>query len=495
MSATSGRRSGKSRSNGRRSSRAGRSPEARGRKAAPADSFHAVFDALPIAVLVVDDDGRAVEANLAACRLLGRRRDEIVDRSIARAIGGGLARGSPARREDAPVEGEAQISRPDGSKRLVELRVQATLRPGRHLIVLRDVTARRAFEATVLAQEAYLREGQRFTHTGSWAWEVTTGDLFWSEETYRIAGRDSRTERLSYELFLTMIEPDDLPRVRREIADALEAKGDFESRFRLRRPDGSVRHVHSVARPFLEPDGQKVLRYVGVVMDVTEQDLAAERLRASFEELQSLSQRILIIREEERARIAREVHDEIGQALTALRMDVAWLERRLRNQGGLADKLQAMSSLVDTTIDAVQRIATELRPAVLDELGLEAATEWYVREFEKRTGLVCRFDSALDGALLDRDRSTAVFRILQEALTNVARHSAARRAEVRLVGEGDRLVLEVRDDGRGIAPERIGDLRSLGIAGMRERARAAGGEIEFRPGLAGGTVVRLDLPL
>jgi signal transduction histidine kinase len=228
---------------------------------------------------------------------------------------------------------------------------------------------------------------------------------------------------------------------------------------------------------------------------VVGQDVAAERLRASLQELQSLSQRVLIVREEERARMAREVHDEIGQALTALRMDVAWLQRRLGSQAALSEKLAAMSSLVDTTIDAVQRIATELRPAVLDELGLEAAAEWYVREFQKRTGLACRFDSALEEASVDRERSTAVFRILQEALTNVARHSEARHAEVRLVGEGDRLVLEVRDDGRGISPDRVHDSRSLGIAGMRERARAVGGEIEFQPRLASGTVVRLDLPL
>jgi len=209
------------------------------------------------------------------------------------------------------------------------------------------------------------------------------------------------------------------------------------------------------------------------------------------------SRRAIDVREVERARIARAVHDEIGQALTALRMDVEWIRRRMdgRDAAPISEKLSAMAALVDRTIDTVQRIAAELRPGLLDQLGLEAAAEWSVREFRRRTGIACPFVAELEGAAPDPETSTAAFRILQEALTNVARHSGASRAEVRLSRAKERLVLEIRDDGRGIAPDRLSDPHSIGIAGMRERARAAGGDVSFRSGKRGGTVVRLDVPL
>ena len=193
------------------------------------------------------------------------------------------------------------------------------------------------------------------------------------------------------------------------------------------------------------------------------------------------------------------MHDEVGQALTALRMDVAWMERRLAAGGeeraGLEAKLGAMSELIDTTLDAVQRIATELRPGVLDELGLEAAIEWYVREFGRRTGIVCGFHSELDGAVPDSGRSTAVFRILQEALTNVARHSGATEARIDLSSDGDRLRLEIQDNGRGIPEDRLENSGSLGLVGMRERARALGGDVQIRGALGRGTTVTLMIPL
>jgi PAS domain S-box-containing protein len=233
--------------------------------------------------------------------------------------------------------------------------------------------------------------------------------------------------------------------------------------------------------------------------DITERKRAEERLRQSTEELRALSERLRVVREEERTQMAREVHDEVGQALTALRMDVAWLESKLTagadQRAGLESKLRSMSELIDTTLDAVQRIATELRPGVLDELGLEAAIEWYVREFEQRTGIACRFHSELGGPPIAPDRSTAVFRILQEALTNVARHSVATRARIDLSSGGEHLRLEIQDNGRGIAEDRSVSSASLGLVGMRERARALGGDVEIRGAAGRGTTVALTIPL
>ncbi|MBV8199080.1 MAG: MEDS domain-containing protein [Acidobacteria bacterium] len=239
---------------------------------------------------------------------------------------------------------------------------------------------------------------------------------------------------------------------------------------------------------------------IGFGQDVTERMRTEERLRQSSEQLRALSAQLRVAREEESARIAREVHDEVGQMLTALRLDVAWLERQVGPlpppvRGALGGKLLDMSQLLDLAADAVHRIVSELRPGILDELGLEAAVEWYVGEFEKRTEICCRLVSAMAGVKLSPDHATALFRILQEALTNIARHAGATTVDIRLATAASRVTLEVVDDGRGIPEDKIGDSRSIGLLGMRERARALGGDLAVYPDLPHGTTVQVVLPL
>ena len=360
-----------------------------------------------------------------------------------------------------------------------------------------DVTERKRLEDRLKRSEAYLSEGEKLSHTGSWAWNVHSGEVFWSLGSRQIMGLDAATES-SYEAALARLHPSDRERIRGEVDLARSERRGFDVHFRVPVPGGPARNVHSRGQPVLSETGE-ILEYVGVLMDVTERRIAEERLTQSAEELRALSERLRIVREEERTRMAREVHDEVGQALTALRMDVAWMERRLAagegERAGLEAKLAAMSELIDTTLDAVQRIATELRPGVLDELGLEAAIEWYVREFGGRTGIVCGFHSELDGSVPDSGRSTAVFRILQEALTNVARHSGATEARIELSSDGDRLRLEIQDNGRGIPENRLESSGSLGLVGMRERARALGGDVQIRGAPLRGTTVTLMIPL
>jgi PAS domain S-box-containing protein len=225
--------------------------------------------------------------------------------------------------------------------------------------------------------------------------------------------------------------------------------------------------------------------------DITERKSAEEALRALTEKLQA-------VREEERTRMAREVHDEVGQALTALGIDVAWAERRLSEadfqRESIESKLRSMADLIDVTLLAVQRIATELRPGILDELGLEAAIEWYVREFEQLTGVVCHFRSELREPPIVPDRATGIFRILQEALTNVARYSEASLLEIDLSSSGGEVRLEIRDNGQGITEDRIESSQSLGLVGMRERARSLGGDVKIRRADEGGTTVTLTIP-
>lgn len=228
--------------------------------------------------------------------------------------------------------------------------------------------------------------------------------------------------------------------------------------------------------------------------------------RAQLEEqLRALSARAEEVREEERTGIAREIHDDLGQSLTALKMDLAWLARRISGESSapgmtLLGKIASMSQMTDDVIDRVRRISAELRPGVLDDLGLLAAIEWEAQRFEERTGAACVVTSNVGERQFGRGLSTAVFRIAQEALTNVARHAHATHVTIVLQTSGEgadarALRLEVRDDGVGISDEAAGSPGALGLLGMSERARRFGGTVSSRRGPRGGTVVTVEVPL
>ena len=219
------------------------------------------------------------------------------------------------------------------------------------------------------------------------------------------------------------------------------------------------------------------------------------------QQLRDLSAHIESALEEERTGIAREIHDELGQSLTALKMDIAWIDRRAASPSGeldraeLREKLATMSALTDEVIGQVRRISAELRPGVLDDLGLVAAIEWQAQDFEERTGTACVVRSNRGDANVDRSLATAVFRIFQEALTNVTRHAAAKRVEVTIAIDDAALSLDVRDDGTGITVEAAQSRKSLGLLGMREHAHRFGGSLVVEAATPQGTRVALRVPL
>lgn len=259
------------------------------------------------------------------------------------------------------------------------------------------------------------------------------------------------------------------------------------------RVDGTSLPVEVMAAP-LTFEGRPAVQVIA--MDISARKEAEAASLRNQQQLRELTAHLESLREQERTTIAREIHDELGQALTALKIDLSNLPRLLAEvPPAMGDKTRSMAALIDTTIEAVRRIATQLRPGILDHLGLGAAIEWQAGEFEKRTGIPCRAVCEPEEMVVDAQRSTAVFRLFQEALTNVARHAGARRVEVRLTAEPEALTLVLRDDGRGIRPEEVAGTRSLGLLGMRERAKSFGGWLEVE-GVAGqGTTVTARIPL
>ena len=236
--------------------------------------------------------------------------------------------------------------------------------------------------------------------------------------------------------------------------------------------------------------------YTVILRDITLRKQAEDTLRLQQQELRELSARVLEAREEEKAHIARELHDELGQMLTALKMDLAWLRGRLA-PGELAAKADEMERMLDQTVSSTRRISADLRPLMLDDLGLAEAASWLVEDFAKRSGLTidARISDDLPLEALSKGVATAVYRALQESLTNIARHSGARNVWVLMALEDGTLHLEVEDDGRGIAPQDLAKARSLGLKGMRERFAFFGGKFEIARAPRGGTRLRLRLPL
>ncbi|MFN7929611.1 MAG: histidine kinase [Blastocatellia bacterium] len=230
-----------------------------------------------------------------------------------------------------------------------------------------------------------------------------------------------------------------------------------------------------------------------------ERKRAEEQLEQSFEQLRALAAHLQSVREEERGRIAREIHDELGQSLTGLKFDLSWLNHRLKQNdlealAACQNKVRTMVELIDSTIQLGRRIATELRPGILDDLGLVDALEWQAQEFQERTGIVCEFISLPDQLQLDEYRTTSLFRIFQEALTNIARHAQADQVSIDFSQQPDELRLQIKDNGRGITAEEIRNARSFGLLGMQERAWGFGGEVQVHGAPGQGTVVTVHVP-
>jgi two-component system sensor histidine kinase UhpB len=275
--------------------------------------------------------------------------------------------------------------------------------------------------------------------------------------------------------------------------------GSAPSHSTLRARHGTVIPVEWNAAPIRDEQGAVIGRVL-IARDITERLRAESELTLSREQLRSLAAHLQDVREEERTRIAREVHDELGQMVTGLRMDLAWLEKRLPSAadhpagGLLAAKTKGMAELLDRMVKTVRQIAADLRPGMLDDLGLAAALEWQARDWQARTGIECHVSAGLGRMTVPPERGTALFRIFQEALTNVARHAHATQVEVRLRVEAGWLLLEIQDNGRGITEAERQRAKSLGLLGMKERATLLGGEFGISGEPGRGTTVRVRIP-
>jgi PAS domain S-box-containing protein len=358
---------------------------------------------------------------------------------------------------------------------------------------LYDATERRRVADKLRASEASLANAQRLAHLGDWEWMVDSGTMHWSDEVYRVLGLHPGECRPSPKTFLRAVHPEDRAAVEQALRELRDTRGPYSIDHRIVMADGSERILQFQAQIKTGGSGPPA-GMVGTIQDITERKRIEHELLASREQLRQLSAYSEAVREEERKRIALEIHDELGQLLTALKMDVSLLRMQLDAQSPVLPKILEMRELVEKTISMVRNVANHLRPAALN-FGIVSALDWLAEDFSRRNGIPCLLDVRGPEPNLPEPMATAVFRIVQESLTNVSRHADAASVEVVLDRSGTGLDLRVSDDGRGFQPVAARQGYSYGLLGMRERANLIGASLHIDSTPDKGTVVSIHVPL
>ncbi len=392
-----------------------------------------------------------------------------------------------------------RFERADGTRQWIRWEIRPWYEAGGSvggiLMLTEDITRRREAEEALTESEIRFRTLADALPQLVWT-ANTKGVVEYYNARYREYGITATADR-GYDWEQTT-HPDDLAQIRTAWKRAVARGETYQKEHRMRTADGNYRWHLSRGMPQRDEKGT-IVRWIGTATDIEDLKraeaalLERERLAIQRKQLRALSEHQEKAREEERTRVARDLHDDIGQILTAIKMELAWIGKHVgdKKTNEVSARLTSTVKLINDGVQSVRRICSGLRPSVLDDLGLSAAIEWQTADFTKRTGIGCRLSLPSDTLDLDGDQRTACFRIFQECLTNISRHAHARTVDVSLSPEGRDLVLIVRDDGKGFREARTG---SLGLLGMKERAEVCGGELAIESSPGKGTAVTLRIP-
>jgi PAS domain S-box-containing protein len=495
-----------------------------------AKMYRAVFDSLSERVWHIDCGGRVESVNTAAARDLGLPVEAIVGKSLYDLFPPDMASRFLSDTMEIVASGEPKLGvleRYPSNRGTMERWLQTDKIPYRDregniagvIVFAVDTTGYKRTEEALHTSQLQLFEAMDLARIVYWRLDPATETFTFNDPFYAFYGTTAEREggylMARDEYGRRFVHPDDLT-LFRQAAEKRKSYGDREFfndlEHRIIRRDGEVRHIIARIRASIDATGRTVRCY-GANQDITDRKKAEEQLKheqllkeaqlrkekaleESQEELRNLSEHLQRVRESERTRIAREVHDELGQFLSALKIDLTCLGRGLmENQGTLVEQIENMAKKIDTGVHTVRKICSELRPSILDDFGLPAAIEWHIEDFQHRTGI--RFVSKIDATLTDVDGKLAliIFRIFQEAVTNMIRHAEARTVKVSLKKDTDNIVLKVSDDGKGISTRSISSPGSLGIIGMRERVRFWNGRLIFKSARNRGTTMTVSIPL
>ncbi len=448
---------------------------------------------------------RFVQVNKAARRNLGYTAHELASmtlRDVARCLPDNTLQHilPPLRHgQTKPTSLDTTLTRKDGTTYPVELRLfcHATGASPIYIAIGNDVSARRDSAQALHSSEARIRAIA--SHAPGLFFQMlqrSDGGMtfpYVSAGCHALLGIGAERLRADSALFFDLIRKEDRPSCFESMAASASSmkQWNWEGRIRIEKWK-DIKWINLRSTPREQPDG---VLWEGFMTNITQSKLEQAEIKRSRAQLAELSAHVEKIKEEERQRIAREIHDDLGGNLTAIKMALALVKNRLPpDDPALTGKAAYVEELVDRTIEAAHRISADLRPSLLD-FGLAAAIEWQAREFEKQLGIPCEFLSDKKEITLPPDRATALFRIFQEALTNIGKHAGATRVSVRLVRSNRSICMEIADDGAGISAADRLKPQSFGIRGMTERASALGGQLSVAGGPAGGTVVEIRIPL
>lgn len=474
-----------------------------------------IVGSLKLAVISVDEAQNIVLFNREAEAIFGCRADEVLGTSLDRFV---PARSRAAHRDlvsgyqGAGPHGSRQMGaerlltavRADGEEFPIEALISRSDVGGhtRFTVVLRDVTESQQLRRELQRDAAIIASSGDAILSRDPAGTILT----WNPAAERLFGY-RREEVLGRDISI-LYSPSTPPEHRDLLKEVLAGRSVVNFETVRRRKNGTDVNV-AVTLSVLRDEQGNVVASSAIYRDITERKRMEAQLhsmlqqqrqneaevRESRDRLRELSAALQTVREEEKTRIARELHDELGQALTALKMNTSAIENELKHtQAELKGRVTDMKQLIDTTVTSVRRISADLRPMMLDNLGLVPTLEWLTRDFAKRTGIAVDLDIPDENLGASGDAATAVFRIVQEALTNVARHARAEHVNVHVVRSGGNVVVRVRDDGQGFTEADMRKARSFGLLGMRERAYVLGGEFHITRPSQGGTQVEALIP-
>lgn len=340
--------------------------------------------------------------------------------------------------------------------------------------------------------ESILTKAQQIAKVGSWEYDYKSDRMKCSDETFRIFGYKPGEVEPTFDFFFSMVHKDDFPILMDRIYDARKFYVPLNIDLRILYPNGEQRFIHEQAEMTFDLDGAPD-KWIGTVHDITQRKRTEEELQKSLERLHELSKHVEQARENERLSIARELHDDLGQALTAVKIDLEIIKRNT-SDSIVKEKLQDVKVLVGDTIRTVQRITSQLRPEIIDDLGLEAAVNWYTEEFSLRYGIGVFLDIE-SGISISNDDALPIFRIMQESLTNIARHADATHIEIVLRQQGGFIQFEVSDNGVGITEDQIKSKKSFGIMSMKERTASLGGTFNISRRVKSGSKIAISFPV
>lgn len=354
-----------------------------------------------------------------------------------------------------------------------------------------NITERKEAEEALRESEETIAESQRIAHIGSWKWDIILDTIRFSKGMYHVSGISPVTFDRKFESLIKVLHPDDVELFNNKINASMSGANPAPFEYRVIHKDGSVHNLYAEVRTEFDHAGIP-LTSIGTVQDVTERKIA-EKEKSALEQLQQLTQYTEKARETERAAISRELHDDLGQALTAVKIDLGMIRNSISDQG-VVSQINKVTALVGDTIKTVQRITSNLRPDIIYDLGLETALEWYTKEYAERYGKEVTLE--LDPAIsFSSEDSLTLFRIMQESLTNVARHSRASKVVIKLCREGDNVIFCISDNGIGITDSQRNAKNSFGIISMNERAASLQAKFDVSSKRGSGTTIKLMIPL